>query len=161
MVAWNQWQELQKSSGGHAWEGVKGVFNGKGFFGAIDEAMNEDARREAQKTAGAGAPAAAGGFVPAGAIPPVNAPGLGSDEPPGVAPPAGAPALPPSAQAPQADAANQAQLAELLALLKANAEKDGKSVVELRIPQGVQAEVKTPKAGVRNPVRVTPSGGPR
>lgn len=161
MVAWSQWQDLQKAAGGHVWEGIKGVFNGKGFFGGVDEAMNEDARREAQKTAAAGASPAADGFTPAGAIPAVNAPGTapGSDAGGDTAP--GAPALPPAAQGPQADAETQAMFAQLLPLLTANAQKDAKSVVELRIPQGVTADVKTPKAGVRNPVKVTQSGGAR
>ncbi len=172
MVAWNQWQDLQAAAGGHVWEGVKGVFNGKGFFGAIDEKMNEDARREAQ--GGVATAAAAPGSLGAPApVPAVNAPGLGSDVAPAgggfgplglpaaldaARPSAGAaPVLADVAGAATAGGADSAQLAELIAVLKAQVQ-GGKSVVELRLPPGVQADVKAPQGGARQPIKVKSSG---
>lgn len=54
MLAWNQWQELSKQTGGAegVWEGIKSLAGGDGFFAGVDEHLNEQARAEAAKRQG-------------------------------------------------------------------------------------------------------------
>jgi TP901 family phage tail tape measure protein len=120
VAVWYEWQGLQQASGGHVWEGVKGVFNGKGFFGAIDQAENEDARKKF-----------------AAEHPGTPLPGAGTD----------APAPPPQVVGPEGITQSVVEKKEVHEVS-----------VELKLPAGVTADVKTPKAGTKVPVRTTSSG---
>jgi TP901 family phage tail tape measure protein len=122
VAVWYEWQGLQQASGGHVWEGVKGVFNGQGFFGAIDQAENEDARKKF-----------------AAEHPGTPLPGTGTD----------APAPPPQVVGPEGITQSVVEKKEV---------HEEKVSVELKLPAGVTADVKTPKAGTKVPVRTTSSG---
>jgi TP901 family phage tail tape measure protein len=123
VAVWYEWQGLEQASGGHVWEGVKGVFNGKGFFGAIDEAENEDARKKF-----------------AAEHPGTPLPGAAAD---GANPP-------PQLVGPEGIAKSVVETKEV---------HEEKVQVELKLPPGVTADVKTPQAGSKVPVKTTPSGG--
>ncbi|HTQ05324.1 MAG TPA: phage tail tape measure protein [Polyangiaceae bacterium] len=156
-LAWSQWQSLQGESGGHAWEGVKAVFGGRqSFFGAVDEAMDLDARRRfAKEHPGVGLPAvnqlpAVPAAVGLGA--PIQVPGL----PPGVAPASQAGALPSVPPQLAGVPAGSEQLQRLIDALERR-EHDALEVT-VKAADGASAEVKQTGSGSKRPIKLTSSG---
>lgn len=146
-----EWQQLEQMAGGHVWEGVKSFVGGKGFFKGVDDAENEDARKKyAAEHPGPG----------------VHEPPIGPPPPPGAASP-GAPGSPDAGGAPPAPlmppqvvgGASAVDPAQLMALIEAlQKQQNAKIEIDVKAADGTKADVKTPNAGKKNPIKLTNSG---
>jgi TP901 family phage tail tape measure protein len=146
MLAWSQWKDLEQASGGAegVWEGLKSFVSEGDFFKGVDRFQNKKAYEEYGRDRGLDVTGRLGDG-------PLDTAGA----PPG-APPADAPFGPPTAQGAQADAAIQAQFAELMAALTKDQGKQ-KVEIDIKAPPGT-VDVKQPKGGGKVPIKLPNTG---